>query len=49
MYDRDSGQLLTATSSESLYSQDPEWFKRLSFPVVTSGARVRAGVRYYFF
>lgn len=42
-------QLLTATSSESLYAQDPEWFKRLSFPVVTSGARVRAGVRYYFF
>ena len=42
-------QLLTATSSETLYSQDPEWFKRLSFPVVTSGARVRAGIRYYFF
>lgn len=42
-------QLLTATSSETLYGQDPEWFKRLAFPVVASGARVRVGVRYYFF
>jgi len=42
-------QLLTATSSGTLASEDDQWFKRLAFPVVTSGARVRAGLRYYFF
>ncbi len=42
-------QLLTATSSGALAAADDEWFKRLAFPVVTSGARVRVGVRYYFF
>jgi hypothetical protein len=42
-------QLLTATSSEALYQQDAEWFKRLAFPVVTGGGTVRFGLRYYFF
>jgi len=42
-------QLLTATSSASLAEADPQWFKRLAFPVVTGGASVRLGVRYYFF
>lgn len=42
-------RLLTATSSQSLYAEDPEWFKRMAFPVVTSGASVRAGIRMYFF
>jgi hypothetical protein len=42
-------QLLTATSSEALYQQDSEWFKRLAFPVVTGGGTVRFGLRYYFY
>ncbi len=42
-------QLLTAASSEALYQQDAEWFKRLAFPVVTGGGTVRFGLRYYFF
>jgi hypothetical protein len=41
-------QLLTAASSQALYSQDPEWFKRLAFPVVAGGGTVRVGLRYYF-
>ncbi len=42
-------QLLTALSSENLAEQDPRWFKRLAYPVVTSGAVMRVGFRYYFF
>ncbi|WP_428268750.1 porin OmpL1 [Haliangium sp.] len=41
-------RLLTASSSASLYQEDPEWFKRLSFPVVAAGATMRLGLRYYF-
>lgn len=42
-------RLLTATSSESLAKSDPEWFKRLAFPVVTSGASFHLGLRFYVF
>lgn len=42
-------QLLTATSSETLANNDPEWFKRLAFPVVTSGASFHLGLRIYVF
>lgn len=42
-------RLLTATSSATLASQDPEWFKRLAFPVVASGGTARVGLRYYFY
>lgn len=42
-------QLLTATSSEALAASDDQWFKRLAFPVVTTGAAFRTGLRYYFF
>jgi hypothetical protein len=42
-------QLLTATSSASLYAEDSEWFKRLAFPVVAGGGTVRFGLRYYFY
>lgn len=42
-------RLLTATSSEALAKEDPEWFDRLAFPVVTAGATMRTGVRYYIY
>jgi hypothetical protein len=42
-------QLLTAASSETLYAEDDQWFKRLAFPVVAGGGTVRAGLRYYFY
>lgn len=42
-------QLLTAASSQALYSEDDQWFKRLAFPVVAGGGTVRAGLRYYFY
>ena len=42
-------QLLTATSSETLATVEPEWFNRIAFPVVVTGASFRTGVRYYFF
>ncbi|ACY19100.1 porin OmpL1 [Haliangium ochraceum] len=46
--DANARRLLTATSSASLYSEDPEWFKRLAFPVVAGGGTMRVGLRYYF-
>lgn len=45
----DTRRVLTATSSESLAEADPEWFKRLAFPVLTTGALARVGLRYYIF
>jgi hypothetical protein len=42
-------QLLTATSSQALYAEDDQWFKRIAFPVVAGGGTVRVGLRYYFF
>jgi len=42
-------RLLTALSSESLAQDDPEWFKRMAYPVLTKGASVRIGVRIYLF
>ena len=42
-------KLLTAASSESLAQEDPEWFKRIAYPVVAKGASVRVGVRIYMF
>ena len=46
----DKGQkLFTAMSSETLAQQDPNWFKRLAFPVVLGGASIKIGVKYYLF
>ena len=42
-------QILTATSSGALTEADPEWFDKLAFPVLTTGASFRTGVRFYFF
>ena len=42
-------QILTATSSESIAQTDPEWFDKLAFPVLTTGASFRTGMRFYFF
>lgn len=44
----ESKQLLTALSSESLATEDPEWFDKLAYPVVATGASYRIGLRYYF-
>jgi hypothetical protein len=46
----DKGQkLFTALSSETLAQQDPNWFKRLAFPIVLGGATIKVGVKYYLF
>lgn len=45
----DTRKLLTATSSDVLPRADENWFNRLAFPVVTTGASFRTGVTYYFF
>lgn len=42
-------KLLTATSSQTLAQEDPNWFKRLAFPVVVGGGSVRLGAKYYLF
>ena len=42
-------QILTALSSETLAQTDPEWFDQLAYPVLTTGASFRTGIRYYFF
>jgi len=42
-------QMLTALSSESLAQEDPEWFKRIAYPVLAKGASVRLGMRFYLF
>jgi len=42
-------QMLTALSSESLAQDDPEWFKRIAYPVLAKGASVRLGMRFYLF
>ncbi len=42
-------QLLTATSSATLASVDDAWFEKLAFPVVTTGAAFRIGLRVYAF
>lgn len=42
-------KLFTALSSESLYKDDSQWFKRLAFPVVLGGASIKVGVKYYLF
>ena len=42
-------RLLTATSSETLAQEDPEWFKRIAYPVLAKGASVRLGMRFYLF
>ena len=42
-------KLLTATSSETLYQSDSNWFKRLAFPVVLGGASIKIGARYFLF
>ena len=44
----ESQRLLTATSSQTLAEADPNWFRQLAYPVVTTGAAFRVGVRYYF-
>ncbi len=46
---KETSQLLTATSSATLAGADDDWFKKLAFPVVTTGATARIGVRYYIF
>ncbi len=46
---QESKQLLTALSSSSLASDDPEWFDSMAYPVLTTGATVRLGMRAYFF
>lgn len=46
---QETQELLTATSSETIYGADPAWFEKLAFPVVTAGATARVGVRYYLF
>jgi hypothetical protein len=45
----ETSQLLTALTSPTLAGVDDDWFDRLAFPVVTTGASVRLGVRYYLF
>jgi hypothetical protein len=42
-------KLLSSTSSETLAQQDPNWFKRLAFPVVLGGATIKVGMKYYLF
>lgn len=42
-------RLMTAASSENIAQADSEWFKRLAFPVVTSGASFHLGLRFYVF
>jgi hypothetical protein len=42
-------QLLTAGSSANLAAEDPEWFDTIAYPVLTTGASFRVGMRYYFF
>ena len=46
---QETSQLLTALTSPSLAGADDDWFDRLAFPVVATGAAVRIGVRYYLF
>ena len=48
-FKKETAELLTATSSQSLHDADSDWFKKLAFPAVTTGASVRIGVRYYLF
>ena len=45
----ESKQLLTAVSSEALATEDPEWFDKLAYPVLATGASFRTGLKYYFF
>ena len=42
-------QILTATSSEAIAQSDPEWFDKLAYPVLATGASFRTGMRFYFF
>ncbi len=42
-------RLFTAATSETLANEDPQWFKRLAYTVVTAGPLMRTGIRYYFF
>jgi hypothetical protein len=42
-------RMLTGTSSQALADADPEWFKRMAFPLVMRGASVRLGLRVYVF
>ncbi|MBW2255305.1 MAG: hypothetical protein JRI25_11990, partial [Deltaproteobacteria bacterium] len=46
---QETSQLLTALTSPTLAGVDDDWFDRLAFPVVATGAAVRIGVRYYLF
>jgi len=46
---KESKQLLTAMSSSSLAGEDAEWFDGLAYPVLTTGATVRVGLRAYLF
>ena len=39
----------TATSSEAIAQSDPEWFDKLAFPVLATGASFRTGMRFSFF
>ena len=46
----DKGQKLFSTlSSETLAQNDPNWFKRLAYPVVLGGASIKVGMKYYLF
>jgi len=44
-----TARLMTALSSQTLAENDDDWFKKLAFPVLTTGAAFRVGVRYYLF
>ena len=48
-FKKETAELLTATSSKTLAENDADWFKKLAFPVVTTGATARVGIRYYAF
>ena len=46
-FSEDLSKAFTAASSDSLAAQDPQWFKRVAFPVVMRGGSVKVGARYY--
>ena len=46
-FSEDLSKAFTAASSDSLAGQDPQWFKRVAFPVVMRGGSVKIGARYY--
>ena len=46
-FSEDLSKAFTAASSDSLAAQDPQWFKRVAFPIVMRGGQVKIGARYY--